>query len=50
MLNLDNAESTATTSNQMEALVQRYIYHQELDKAHEQMKVYFEGYTIYLIT
>lgn len=34
----DSAESTATTSNQMEALVQRYIYHQELDKAHEQMK------------
>ena len=26
------------TSNQMEALVTRYYYHQELDKAHDQMK------------
>ena len=27
-----------STSNQMEALVTRYYYHQELDKAHDQMK------------
>lgn len=27
-----------STTNQMEALVTRYYYHQELDKAHEQMK------------
>lgn len=30
--------SDASTGNQMEALVTRYYYHQELDKAHEQMK------------
>jgi len=41
----DNQENTSqdiisdpSTSNQMEALVTRYYYHQELDKAHEQMK------------
>ena len=28
-----------SATNQMEALVTRYYYHQELDKAHEQMKV-----------
>ena len=39
-----NIESTAASSNQMEALVQRYYYHQELDKAHEQMKVMFTKY------
>ena len=33
----DGASDTSTT-NQMEALVTRYYYHQELDKAHEQMK------------
>lgn len=30
--------SDVSTANQMEALVTRYYYHQELDKAHEQMK------------
>ena len=33
----DSALDTST-SNQMETLVTRYYYHQELDKAHEQMK------------